>query len=262
MRLGPSTVERFANLALTCVHQEYPNKIGHVLSSDEDVKPPRELTPVFFGCFDWHSAVHGHWLLVRLCRIYPEASFVPQARAALAQSFTAERVAGEVAYLNGEGRRSFERPYGLAWLLQLCAELHEWDDPRASAWSTTLAPLEAEAASRIKEWVPKLSHPIRIGEHSQTAFAFGLILDWARARGDTEMAELISKRSRDYYLHDRGATLAFEPSGHDFPVTRARGGRPDAPDPPQSRVRRLAGVVPARGAARRVAQMAHARGRD
>src|SRR5947209_18635970 len=105
--------ERFANLALACVHKEYPNKISHNLNSDADVKPPRALTPAFYGCFDWHSSVHGHWLLVRLVRLFPQAAFAPDARRALAQSLTPANIAQEVKYLNAEGRSSFERPYGL-----------------------------------------------------------------------------------------------------------------------------------------------------
>ncbi|UCC30111.1 MAG: DUF2891 domain-containing protein [Phycisphaerales bacterium] len=211
-----AAVGRFAELALECVHKEYPNKISHVLNSDADVRPPRELTPVFSGCFDWHSAVHGHWLLVRLCRTYPQAPFMDRARAALAKSFTPEKVAAEVEYLRGEGRGTFERPYGLAWLLQLSAELHEWDDPQAKEWAATLDPLATEAADRFKEWLPKLSHPIRTGEHSQSAFAMGLVFDWARSRGNKQMAALVAQRARHYYLHDRGASLSFEPGGQDF----------------------------------------------
>lgn len=214
--LEPAAAEHFAQLALDCIHQEYPNKIAHVMSSDADARPPRELTPVFYGCFDWHSAVHGHWLLVRLCRMNPQAPFVPRARAALAASFTSERVAQEVAYLEEPGRATFERPYGLAWLLQLSAELHEWDDPQAREWAAALEPLERIAARRFREWLPKLSHPVRTGEHSQTAFALGLVYDWARARGDREMLALVSRRARDYYLNDRGANLAFEPDGQAF----------------------------------------------
>jgi hypothetical protein len=214
--LSAASVERFARLALDCVHREYPNKISHVLRGDEDARPPRKLTPVFYGCFDWHSAVHGHWLLVRLCRMYPEASFVPEARAALAESFTPEHVAGEMAYLTAEGRYAFERPYGLAWFLQLTAELREWNDPQAQEWARTLAPMEEVAATRFKEWLPKLSHPVRTGLHSQTAFAMGLAYDWACVRGDREFAALIEQRARHYYLNDRGASLSFEPSGHDF----------------------------------------------
>lgn len=214
--LPVETVARYADLALDCVHRTYPNKIAHVLTSDADARPPAELTPVFCGCYDWHSAVHGHWLLVRLCRQYPDAPFVARARAALAESFTAPKVAAEVEYLQGPGRVSFERPYGLAWLLQLCAELREWDDPQARQWSATLAPLEQIAAERFKSWLPKLSHPVRTGEHSQTAFALGLVLDWARGAGDTAMVELVTQRARDYYLKDRNANLAFEPDGQAF----------------------------------------------
>jgi len=209
-------IGRFAELALDCLHREYPNKISHVMNSDADACPPRELTPVFYGCFDWHSAVHGHWLLVRLCRLYPHAPFVARARAALAESFTPEKVAAEVEYLTAEGRATFERPYGLAWLLQLSAELHEWDDPQAQQWARTLEPLEQEAAKRFKQWLPKLSHPVRTGEHSQTAFALGLVYDWARSRGDAEMLALVAERARHYYLKDRGARLAFEPDGQAF----------------------------------------------
>jgi len=211
-----SAAERFAALALSCVHREYPNKIGHVLSSDGDVKPPRALTPVFYGCFDWHSAVHGHWLLVRLARKFPDGKFVEAARQALDASFRAEKVAVELEYLRGEGRQSFERPYGLAWFLQLCAELNEWEDPDARRWAKLLEPLESEVEQRFLVWLPKLSHPIRTGEHSQSAFAMGLVLDWARSRGRDDLAELVEARARAFYLDDRGWSLAFEPSGQDF----------------------------------------------
>jgi hypothetical protein len=205
-----------AGLALDCLHREYPNKIAHVLQGDADVKAPRRLTPAFYGCYDWHSAVHGHWLLARLARMYPEAAFAEAVRSALGQSFEAERIAVEVDYLSGPGRVSFERPYGLAWLLQLAAELREWDDPEANQWSRNLAPLEESAAMRIREWLPKLSYPIRVGEHSQTAFAFGLILDWAQIAGDAEMTDLLSSRIREFYLGDRACPIDYEPSGQDF----------------------------------------------
>src|SRR5215470_3543927 len=144
---------RFARLALDCIHKEYPNKIAHSLNSDADVRPPRELTPAFYGCFDWHSSVHGHWLLARLARLNPKSSFAAEARRALAQSLTPANIAQEVKYLNGEGRMSFERPYGLAWLLQLAAELKEFDDPSARQWSAALAPLEDAVTARIAGWL-------------------------------------------------------------------------------------------------------------
>ena len=214
--LPEAAVTRFAELALTCVHQEYPNKIAHVLQSDADLAPPRRLTPAFFGCYDWHSSVHGHWLLARLARLYPQAPFAARARAALAASLTAEHIAGEVAYLEGKGRVSFERPYGLAWLLQLAAELAEWNDPQARTWSANLEPLVRAATRRLADWLPKLSRPIRIGEHDQTAFALGLALDWARGAHDAPMTTLLGDTVRRFYAADRACPLAYEPSGQDF----------------------------------------------
>ncbi len=207
---------RFAQLALDCVHREYPNKLAHVLASDADARPPRELTPAFFGCYDWHSSVHGHWLLARLARLHPEAAFAAPARAALARSLTPANVAAELAYLRGPGRVSFERPYGLAWLLALAGELRGWDDPQAREWAAALEPLETESAQRIAAWLPKLQYPIRSGEHSQTAFAFGLIADWSQLRGDVGIARLLESRGRTYYGNDRACPLAYEPSGEDF----------------------------------------------
>jgi hypothetical protein len=211
-----TTVSRFADLALDCVHQEYPNKITHVMSGDQDVAPPRELTPVFYGCFDWHSSVHGHWLLVRLLRLYPQEIFTARTEAALEESFTPAKVALEVRYVTHTQRDSFERPYGVAWLLQLTAELREWDDPRASQWLATLEPLEAALLKKMQSWLGKLAYPIRIGEHAQTAFAFGLFLDWARAAGHDDFHALVTRRSRDFYLSDRRCPLAYEPGGQDF----------------------------------------------
>jgi hypothetical protein len=208
--------ERFASLALACVHKEYPNKISHTLNSDADVGPPRKLTPAFYGCYDWHSSVHGHWLLVRLIRVFPDASFVPSAREALRQSLTAENITQEGAYLRAEGRASFERPYGLAWLLQLVAELREWKNPEAHQMAVNLYPLEQAVLERLRDWLPKLSHPVRIGEHDQTAFALGLMLDYARTSGDGKLAELGESKARQFYLSDRNCPLAYEPSGEDF----------------------------------------------
>jgi len=207
---------RFASLALECVAREYPNKIAHVLGGDEDVRPPRDLTPAFYGCYDWHSAVHGHWLLARLARTFPGAPFAGPARAALSRSLVSDKAAGELAYIRGKGRVAFERPYGLAWLLQLGAEVRAWDDPDARRWAAALAPLESEAALRFQQWLPKLTRPIRIGEHDQTAFALGLVLEWTAASGDGATRDLVRSRSRDFYLRDRDCPLAYEPSGQDF----------------------------------------------
>jgi hypothetical protein len=149
-------------------------------------------------------------------RLYPNAAFADTARTELARSLQPANIVKEVAYLQGAGRASFERPYGLAWLLQLCTELRTWNDPRAKEWAATLAPLEAEAATRIKNWLPKLHYPIRIGEHNQTAFSFGLIWDWAGVSGDTAMRSLLTDAANRFYRNDRNCPLSYEPSGEDF----------------------------------------------
>jgi hypothetical protein len=211
MTLTPSAAERFARLALDCIHREYPNKIAHTLTSDEDVRPPRELTPAFYGCYDWHSAVHGHWMLARLARVFPGMEFSHDIRVALERSITPRNIEAEVRYLKAPGRDSFERPYGLAWLLQLAAELHA-GFPRLAE---VLRPLELAAAARLEDWLTKLPYPDRSGQHSNTAFALGLMLDWARAAGGEREMIPFATAAR-FYMGDRNAPIAFEPSGEDF----------------------------------------------
>ena len=177
----------FVQLALDCVHQEYPNKIAHVLNNDSDAQTPKQLYPAFYGCYDWHSAVHGHWQLARYARFNPGK---PQAKSALdklAQSITVKNITAEIAYLQAEGRSGFERPYGLAWLMQLHTELVEMQSPLAAV----LQPLIQVARTQLVDWLPKLNYPIRIGEHFQTAFAFGLLLDWAQVVNDSEFEQLL-----------------------------------------------------------------------
>ena len=214
--LDAGAAARFAALALKCLHQEYPNHISHTLNGDADARPPRELTPAFFGCLDWHSDVHGHWLLVRLMRVFPDAPFVAEASAAVARSLTPQNVAAETAYLRGAGRASFERPYGLAWLLQLAAELRRSDDADARRWYATLVPLETEVAARLESYLPRLYYPIRIGEHDQTAFSLGLMWDWAAVSGDAHMRAVLIDTAERFYRHDRNCPLDYEPSGEDF----------------------------------------------
>lgn len=208
--------ERIVNLALDCVHREYPNKISHVLSSDADAGPPRRLTPAFFGCYDWHSAVHNHWLLARLARLFPEAPFARAATETLQRSLTRENICGEVAYLEGEGRQSFERPYGLAWMLQLARELYEWNETGARELAFHLRPLEQAARQQLSGWLSWLPYPVRSGEHSQTAFALGLMVDYARGQNDSAFLELLTRRAREFYLGDKNCPLDYEPSGEDF----------------------------------------------
>jgi hypothetical protein len=212
----PKAAERFADLALACVAKEYPNKISHLLNSDADVAPPRKLTPAFYGCYDWHSSVRGHWLLVRLVKTFPDAPFAKPAREALHKSLTKENLKQEAAYLRGEGRVSFERPYGMAWLLQLVTELAQWDDPQAREMLTNLAPIEDAVRDRLKTWLPKLSHPVRIGEHNQSAFALGLMLDYARATKNEDFGKLVSEKIVKFFEGDKDCALNYEPSGEDF----------------------------------------------
>ena len=215
--LDMATAERLANLALACLHREYPNKLGHhMLNSDEDVKPPRELTPAFYGCYDWHSAVHGHWMLARLARTFPEASFATRARHALARNLTEANLRREADYVAGEGRASFERPYGLAWLLQLSSETESWDNPEARNWSQWLHPLTEIVVERLQGWLGKLSHPVRSGEHSQSAFSLGLILDYARAGPRDKFQSMLESKILRFFANDRNGPIGYEPSGEDF----------------------------------------------
>lgn len=213
---APARTDRFARLALDCVHREYPNKISHVLNSDQDALPPHELTPTFYGCFDWHSSVHGHWLLTRILTTAPDTALEEEIRTALAQSFTEENLAGDLAYIQGEDRASFERPYGIAWYLQLVAELAESDDPQLSQWRETLRPLEDQIVANTMDWLPKLSYPIRLGTHNQTAFAFGLMLDYARTVGNEALEETLTGKIRDFHMGDTNCPIGYEPSGEDF----------------------------------------------
>ena len=219
--IAPDLADRFSALALTCVHQEFPNKIARTTNTAEEIGRPKDLFPAFYGCFDWHSSVHGHWLLVRLLRVGPQdAPWREDAIAKLNQSFTAENMAGEVANFAQPARGSWERPYGLAWYLQLTSELREWagetNDSQAKAWLEALKPLEQDIADSLKAWLPKLAYPIRLGTHNQSAFAFGLMLDWARVSGDADMERLIVQRSVAFHNDDVNCPLAYEPSGEDF----------------------------------------------
>jgi hypothetical protein len=214
--LTTATGERFAVLALDCIHREYPNKIAHQVQGPGEMAEPRALHPAFYGCFDWHSSVHGHWLLARLAHLDLLGIQRERAMAALDQTFTRANIDGELAYFAGVDRRSFERPYGLAWLLQLAAELHEWDDPQAKLWLETLQPLVDVAIANVMDWLPKLQYAVRSGTHDQTAFSFGLMLDYARRVGHKELTTALTDRSIAFYRGDILCPLAYEPSGADF----------------------------------------------
>ena len=215
--IAPELAARFSALAMTCIHQEFPNKISRTTETADAIGRPKVIFPAFYGCFDWHSSVHGHWLLVRLLRVGPQdADWRKTAIVKLNQSFTPENLAGEVANFARPARGSWERPYGLAWYLQLMTELREWDDPLADKWLKVLQPLEADIVASLKAWLPKLAYPIRLGTHNQSAFAFTLMIDWARATGDTEFEDMIIARAISFHADDVDCPLAYEPSGEDF----------------------------------------------
>jgi hypothetical protein len=204
----------FLRMALAAIATEYPVVYPLRLDGGDAAARPRQWTPVFWGSFDWHSSVHGHWALVRALRLGAAPELAAQSRAALARSLTEAGLAGEWRHL--EARISFERPYGLAWVLQLAAELHAWDDPDAQRWRDWLAPLESLAAARLWEFLAQLPFPIRSGQHDQTAFAMGLARDWARVRRRDDRVAALDARARDWHAGDRGAPVDYEPSGHDF----------------------------------------------
>ncbi len=216
LSLTDAAADRFAALALRCVRQEYPNKLDHVMNGAGEVKSPRDLHPAFYGCFDWHSSVHGHWMLVKLLREHPGMARASDIRTALDENLTADRIAMEVAYLGQDNRRSFERTYGWAWLLKLAAELRTWDDPSARRWSTALQPLANELTGRFMAFLPKQTYPIRTGVHPNTAFSLDLALDYARATADARFEGLILERARTWFGRDRRGPLAWEPGGEDF----------------------------------------------
>lgn len=214
--LDAAKAGELAALSLACVDREYPNKPGSVVDGDATVVPPRLRTPAFFGCFDWHSAVHGHWTMAAILRRFPDAPRAADIRAALDRHLAPDRIAAEVAFFELPRNRTFERPYGWAWLLRLAAELRAWDDPDARRWADALAPLGDLLARRTADYLARLSVPCREGTHQNTAFALAHVLDWARAAGDDGTAATIVARARDFYLADRACPVAYEPSGEDF----------------------------------------------
>ena len=216
LTLSRAAAVELASLSLACVDREYPNKPSNIVDGDETVKPPRELTPAFYGCFDWHSAVHGHWALVRVLRTYPDLPIAAEIRRKLAANLTPQRLAVELAYFELERNLTFERPYGWGWLLRLATELRGFDDPEAARWAANLEPLANLLSARFISYLDRLSVPIRSGTHSNTAFALSHALDYARVAGDATLASAIEARARVFYLQDRDCPSAYEPSGEDF----------------------------------------------
>ena len=216
MKLTPQQASSFAKLALKAIQQEYPNKPEHVMNGPADVAGPRALHPAFYGSFDWHSSVHGHWMLVRLLRLFPDLPEGRQIREVLARHITAANMRAEADYFNKPNRQSFERTYGWAWLLKLAEELHGWDDPDARQWSRNMQPLADTIVAKYLAFLPKQTYPIRTGVHPNTAFGLALALDYARAADNRPLAALIEERSRAYFGSDTDIPAAWEPGGADF----------------------------------------------
>ncbi len=215
MTLTVELASRFATLALGHVRREYPNKLDHVINDATELRSPRELHPLFFGSFDWHSCVHGYWLLARLLRTVDSLPEAPSIRALFDAQITAANVAGEVAYLRQPNRGTFERPYGWGWLLMLAGELARFESAEAKRWSATLEPLAKEFVGRFRDFIPKATYPIRSGAHYNSAFAFVLAFDYAATVGDTSLASLLRERAIAWFGNDADCQ-AWEPGGDDF----------------------------------------------
>ncbi len=214
--LDAGLADSFAALALKCVEKEYPNKLDHVMNDGGEVQAPAALHPAFYGCFDWHSSVHGHWMLVYLVKRFPDIPHAAEIRRVLAANLTEARLAAELLYLGGKNRKSFERTYGWAWLLKLAAELQDWDDPLGRALARNLSPLAQAFAALYRDFLPRQKYPIRTGVHPNTAFGIACALDYARTVGDTELEKLLVERSLAYYGRDAGYDAKWEPGGEDF----------------------------------------------
>ena len=201
-------------LPLSCAETEYPNKLSQMLRDDDDLASPKVLHPAFYGCFDWHSAVHGHWSMVRLLKAFPEIGGGERAIAILQQHITPANVATDLAYFKLNS--SWERPYGWAWLLKLMIELHTWDDPVAAPLALALKPLAEHLSGQYVAHLPKLVYPIRVGEHTNTAFGLTFAWDYALLFEDADLKAAIKQRAQDFYLEDKSCPIGWEPSGYDF----------------------------------------------
>ena len=214
--LTQETASNFAQIALHCIQREYPNKLSHVMNDSSEVLSPEVLHPSFYGCFDWHSSVHGHWMLIRLLKSFPNLPESQDIRKALNQNLSAENIAIEVKYLNQPGRKSFERTYGWSWLLKLTAELYNWNDPDGDKWLENMEPLAQAIEDRYIDFLPRQDFPIRRGVHANTAFGLSFALDYARIANKKKLEELILESSEKYYLSDKNSPSRWEPDGDDF----------------------------------------------
>ena len=207
---------RLAQLPIHCMDTEYPNRLGQTLGGNEDLQSPKQLHPAFYGCFDWHSAVHGHWSLVSLLKSFPNLENSEDIKKNLLLNISKENILKEVAYFDGKHNKTYERTYGWAWLLKLAEELHTWEDPVARELEVNLQPLTDLIIKKYIEFLPKLNYPIRVGEHPNTAFGLSLAWDYANAVGHEDLMTIIKKRAKEYYLNDKNCPMTWEPSGFDF----------------------------------------------
>lgn len=207
---------KIISLPIHCLQVEYPNKLGQVLGSAADLQSPKALRPIFYGCFDWHSSVHGYWSIVQLLQQFPNLDEDQQIRQVLNQHITPENVATEVAFFADPNNSSFERTYGWAWLFKLQESLHTWDDPDALRWKNDLQPLVDLLVSKYHDYLPKLVYPIRTGQHDNSAFGLSLSLDYARTTQDHDFENLIIEHARRLFSADSGCPIEYEPSGYDF----------------------------------------------
>jgi len=203
-------------LPLNCLKKQYPNKLNQTLSDSTQIKPPKQLHPAFYGCFDWHSSVHGHWSLVYLLKKFPELENANLIRNLLSNHISSENIITEVNYFNDTGNQSFERTYGWAWILKLAGELHAWDDPLAKQLEANLQPLTDHIVNAYMNFLPKLIYPIRVGEHSNTAYGLSLAFDYSQLINHKPLKQLIKSTVNRFYAEDRGCPLDWEPSGFDF----------------------------------------------
>lgn len=203
------------HFAYECIDQEYPNKLGQVLGDDSYLAPPRVLHPAFYGCFDWHSSVHGHWTLVTILTEFPDFEYRNEIITKLQKNITKENIEKEIAYFDDEHNNTYERTYGWAWLLKLDEALREWNAPEAKNLQKNLSPLVEMIAGKFTEFLDKLVYPIRIGEHSNIAFGMSFAYDWAK-KYDNKLAAKIEEKAREYYLSDCRCPLTWEPGGFDF----------------------------------------------
>ncbi|MEM9328660.1 MAG: DUF2891 domain-containing protein [Bacteroidota bacterium] len=215
--LDINEANRLSELPLACIQNPLPYKSGLVVAQASDLAMPIDHHPAFYGCFDWHSAVHGHWSLVYLLKNFPDLAKKEEALRMLDQNLTAENIEQEVAYfsLNRESQ-SFERLYGWAWLLKLQEELYTWDDPLAQKWYNNLKPLEDYISNAYMEYLPKLLYPIRVGTHTNTAFGISFAYDYAQIVGNEPLANAIKAAAIRFYSDDKDCPIDWEPSGHDF----------------------------------------------